>query len=138
MNLAKVSTALQVSIEELISKPQSRVKLIKAKDIPIETKSKNKIRVEKLLPDPIPGMEIDRMVLLPGGRLKGTPHIEKTKEYFYCEEGSVKVYVQRGQYELKKGDALAFPGDEAHAYENMSRVKKAVCFSVVVFAPNGV
>lgn len=137
-NLVKISAALHVSVEELISQPQSRIKLTKAKDIPIVSKSKSQVIVEKLLPDPIPGMEIDRMVLKPGSRMKGTPHISKTKEYMYCEEGSIRVYVQRGQYDLKKGDALAFPGDEPHAYENLSRVKKAVCFSVVVFAPSGV
>lgn len=136
-NLAKVSNALQVSLEELISQPQSSTRLIKANEIPVERKSKNQVAVEKLLPDPIPGMEMDRMTLSPGGRLKGTPHIVRTKEYLYCSSGSVNVYVNRAKYQLEAGDVLAFPGDEPHAYENASQSEKATCFSVVVFAPTG-
>lgn len=136
MNLAKVSAALQVSLEELISQPRSQLKLIKAAEIPVEKKSKNQVRVEKLLPDPIPGMEIDRMTFSPYSRMKGTPHILRTKEYLYCSEGEVRVYVQKQQIDLRKGDVLAFPGDEPHAYENLVG-KKTVCFSVVVFAPTG-
>lgn len=137
-NLAKVSSALQISVEELIAKPRENTKLIKACDVPVVTKFKSQVSVEKLLPDPIPGMEIDRMTFVPGGRLKGAPHISRTKEYLYCSEGSVFVYVSKKQFELKKGDVLAFPGDEPHAYHNGSSTKKAVCFSVVVFAPYGV
>ena len=136
-NLAKISGALQVSVEELISQPQSNTRLLKSKDVPVELKSKNQVTVEKLLPDPIPGMEIDRMTLIPGGRLKGTPHIARTKEYLYCSSGKIAVYVNRTKYDLEAGDVLAFPGDEPHAYENASKAKKATCFSVVVFAPSG-
>lgn len=136
-NLAKISTALQVSVEELISQPQASTRLVKANDVPIEKKSKNQVTVEKLLPDPIPGMEIDRMILSPSGRLKGTPHIARTKEYLYCSSGNINVYVNRTKHELQTGDVLAFPGDEPHAYENASSSKKATCFSVVVFAPIG-
>lgn len=136
-NLAKISSALQISVEELIAKTRASIKLIKASDIPVVIKSKSQVSVEKLLPDPIPGMEIDRMTFAPGGRLKGTPHITRTKEYFYCSEGSVNIYVGKNQFEVKKGDVLVFPGDEPHAYHNLSSNKKAVCFSVVVFAPYG-
>ncbi len=137
-NLAKVANALQVSVEELISQPQPSTRLVKSNDVPIEKKSKNKITVEKLLPDPIPGMEIDGMSLAPGSRLKGTPHIARTKEHLYCSSGPMNVYVNRTQHQLETGDVLAFPGDEPHAYEKASRSKKATCFSVVVFAPTGI
>ncbi len=83
-------------------------------------------------------MEIDKMSLEPGSRLKGTPHINRTKEYLYCNSGSIKVYVNRKQYVLNQGDVLCFPGDEPHAYENPSASKKATAFSVVVFAPSGI
>ena len=136
-NLAKISGALQVSIEELVSVPQEAVKLVQAKEVRVEQKSKNKVRVEKLLPDPVPGMEIDRMTFLPGSRLKGAPHIARTKEYLYCSLGSLQVYVQGSVYTVKAGDVLAFPGDEPHAYENLSSTKKAIGFSVVVFTPQG-
>lgn len=135
-NLAKLSRALQISVEELLSEPQASVKLIKASDIPVQIK--NQVQVEKLLPDPIPGMEIDRMTLEPKGRMKGTPHIERTKEYLYCASGRINLYVSGKKYELSAGDLMAFPGDGPHAYENPDSRKKATCFSVVVFAPTGI
>jgi transcriptional regulator with XRE-family HTH domain len=135
-NLAKISEALQVSLEELLSAPQSATQLVKSRDVPVETKSKSQVRIEKLLPDPISGMEIDRMNFAPKARFKGTPHISRTKEYLYCAWGKVAVYVNRTKFELSAGDVLAFPGDEPHAYENVSSKTSASCFSVVVFAPN--
>ena len=137
-NLAKISSALQISVEELIAKPRESTKLIKASDVPVISRTNSQVLVEKILPDPIPGMEIDRMILKPSGRLKGTPHINRTKEYLYCSNGAVKVYVGKKKFDLDKGDVLAFPGDESHAYHNASSSKKAVCFSVVVFAPYGI
>ena len=134
-NLVKISSALQISVEELLSPPQTNIKLIKSQDVPIQNKSRNRVQVEKLLPDPIPGMEIDRITLEPGSRLKGTPHIDRTKEYLYCSKGVVNTYVDKSLFALSEGDVLAFPGDEPHAYENPHRSKKAICFSVVIFAP---
>ncbi len=136
-NLSKVAAAFNVSVEELISKPRSNVQHIKATDIPLQSKSGDQIIIAKLLPDPIPGMEIDRMTLQPGARFKGTPHISRTKEYLYCAEGTLRVYVNKTSYDLESGDLLSFPGDEPHAYQNPSSRKKSIGFSVVVFAPSG-
>ena len=133
-NLAKISIALQISIEELLCSPRVNIKFLKAGDIPIQKKSRNRVRIEKLLPDPIPGMEIDRMIFQGGSSLKGTPHIPRTKEYLYCSKGSLRVYVNKQQFDISQGDVLAFPGDEPHAYKNLSPSKLAIGFSVVVFA----
>ncbi len=133
-NLMKITGALQISIGELISRPQLKVRHIKAVDIPTLDRTKVHTEVKKILPDPIPGMEIDLLTLKPNGRFKGTPHISQTKEYFYCLEGKINIYVDKSKYELTKGDLLAFPGDEPHAYENESLTKKAKGFSVVTYA----
>lgn len=137
-NLVKVSNALQVSVEELLSKPHESTKLTRANEIRVMEKSGGQVLVEKLLPEPIPGMEIDKMNLAPGARMKGTPHIARTREYCYCETGKINIYVSRKKHELSAGDVLSFPGDEPHAYENANTSKKASCFSVVVFAPQGI
>lgn len=133
-NLLKITGALQISIGELISRPQLKVRHIKASNIPTLENTKIHTEVKKLLPDPIPGMEIDLLTLKPNGRFKGTPHISQTKEYFYCLEGKIIIYVDKAKYELSKGDLLAFPGDEPHAYENSSEQRKAKGFSVVTYA----
>lgn len=136
-NLVKLSSALQVSLEELISSPHAQTRLVKAKDIIVKRASRGQVEVKKLLPDPIPGMEIDHLSISPGGRMKGTPHINHTREYLYCAAGHINVYVEKAKYQLSVGDLLVFPGDEPHAYENASQSKKAIGFSVVTFAHKG-
>src|ERR1700722_16421379 len=56
--LNRAAAALQVSIEELIAAPRSAVRHYPAKDVPV--KMRGVVAMRKLLPDPIPGMEIDR------------------------------------------------------------------------------
>ncbi|MDP8998588.1 MAG: helix-turn-helix domain-containing protein, partial [Myxococcota bacterium] len=62
--LNRCAAALQVTIEELIRAPRSVVKRYPAAALPIRTRGM--VTIRKLLPDPIPGMEIDRMELPPG------------------------------------------------------------------------
>ena len=133
-NLAKVSWALQVSIQELIGRPIQEDQLIKAQDVPLQNRLH--VQIEKLLPDPIVGMEIDRMTFAGGGHLKGIPHTENTKEYLYCEKGAVRVHINKQQFDLSSGDIFSFRGDRPHTYENLHKVKKTICFSVVVLAQN--
>ena len=132
-NLARVAAALQVSIEELIASPRPAVKLIKAKDIPTVRRSQGMALVHKLS-DPIPGMEIDRLELTPGGRMGGVPHVTGTKEYLTCISGRITVQVGGETHALSQGDVLAFPGDQAHSYQNPGS-KPALGISVVVLAP---
>ncbi|PWT89181.1 MAG: DNA-binding protein [Acidobacteria bacterium] len=130
-NLVKVAGALQVSVEELLSPPRASCKLIKSKDL-VKTQKGSTLLI-RLLPDPIPGMVIDRMEIDEGGRLGGVPHVEGTKEYFTCMQGEVTVYVAGEKYRVQEGDVLAFPGDQAHSYSNTGK-QKAVCLSVVALA----
>ena len=133
-NLLRISKALQISLEELLSPPREEVKLIPKDEVEVLVKSKGGAQIHKLLPEPIPGMEIDRFVLEPGARFRGTPHLAKTKEYLYCASGKIAIYVQGRRWEVEKGSVLAFPGDEPHAYENLDARRKAEAFSVVVLA----
>lgn len=134
-NLLKVSAALQVSIEELLSPPRQNVRHFKKEEVRLELRSRGAVKIKKLLPDPIPGMEIDRMEFEPGAKLKGTPHIDRTKEYLYCQQGSVKVYIEGESYTVKQGEVLTFSGDRAHAYVALEKQRKTICFSVVALAP---
>jgi len=134
VNLARISAALLVSFEELVHRPRPLCQLVKAKDIRATKRNQGLATVFKLLPDPIPGMEIDRIQMEIGGKLGGVPHSEGTKEYLTCIRGSITVTVLGAKYLLEEGDVLAFPGDHPHAYQN-SGSSKAVGFSVVVLAP---
>ena len=116
--LARLSLALQLPLEELLSPPKAR----------------GAARVAKLLPHAIPGMEIDRMELAAGGRMVGVPHRPGTHEYLYCEKGKLALVVAGERFELEAGDVAAFAGDQRHSYENPGR-GPAVAFSVVTLAP---
>lgn len=90
-NLARVAAALQVSFEELLAASRSQTKLICKEEVKSLKKGKGQVTVFKLLPDPIPGMEMDRMEFEPGARLGGVPHSAGTKEYFHCVQGQLTV-----------------------------------------------
>lgn len=133
-NLIKISGAVQVSIEELLSRPRSPTQLIRVNDIPLIKKSSGNVNLFKLLPDPIPGMEIDRLEMKPRSRMGGTPHTQNTKEYLICCEGQVELALNKETFLLNKGDLLAFPGDAPHSYRNPGE-SNTICISVVAFSP---
>ncbi|MCO5142323.1 MAG: helix-turn-helix domain-containing protein [Oligoflexia bacterium] len=132
-HMTKIAAALEVSVEELLQQPRPTCLLKKASEFEREKKNKKGAFVYKLLPDPIPGTEIDRMEIPKNIRFPGVPHTSGTKEYFVCEKGQVTVYVAGETYVVNEGDLLAFPGDQAHAYHNKGNIK-AICYSVVVRA----
>jgi transcriptional regulator with XRE-family HTH domain len=131
--MAKLAETLQVSIEELLSQPRSACTHIKAEDVPFAARGLDAGRLYKLLPDPIPGMEIDRLELKEGCTFAGVPHVANTKEYLTVIQGNLRISVAGEQYELKPGDVLAFPGDQKHSYCNTG-TGLAICISVVVLA----
>lgn len=131
--LLKISQALKISIDELTSAPFVECIHIKAKDVPVDRRSKIGVTLRKLLPDKIPGTEMDEIQLAPGATITGVPHVEGTREYFTCTSGEISVGVLGKLYILSKGDVLTFPGDKPHSYKNNSRTN-ATGISVVFFA----
>lgn len=129
--LDAVATAFQVTIEELIAAPRSEARHY-PKDA-LFTKTRGAVTVRKLLPDPIPGMEIDRMDFPPGSKMVGVPHTPGTREYLTCESGELLLVASGEEYRLAAGDVVAFRGDQRHSYANTA-TKKAVVYSVVVIA----
>jgi transcriptional regulator with XRE-family HTH domain len=130
--LVRVSTALQVSLEELVSPPRATAKHFPAATLP--TRTRGTVSVRKLLPDPIPGLEIDRMDLPARGRMVGVPHRAGTREYLTCEAGEIVLVASGERYVLKEGDVVVFRGDQPHSYLNESS-RAAVGYSVIAIAP---
>jgi transcriptional regulator with XRE-family HTH domain len=129
--LNRAAAALQVSIEELIRAPRPAVKHFPARAVPV--RMRGDVAVRKLLPDPIPGMEIDRMELPPGAKLVGIPHVPGTTEYLTCERGSLVLVAAGESWTLAQGDVVVFRGDQRHSYANPGD-RPAVGYSVVVLA----
>lgn len=133
--LTRLAGALQVGIEELLSQPRARCRLFRKGSLPVETKGpRDRVTVHRLLPDPVAGMAIERMVLRPGGRLPGVPHRAGTREYLYCERGALTLWATGERFDLQAGDVAVFAGDQPHSYTN-SGAASAVAFSVVAFVP---
>lgn len=131
--LVAISNALSVTIDELITPPSPEVSLIKSKQIKKVRKSGGRVLQYKLLPDPIPGMEIDKLEISPGARLRGVPHIAGTREYLNCLQGTVVLFSGGKKFQLTEGDVLSFPGDSPHSYFN-PEATISICFSVVTLA----
>jgi transcriptional regulator with XRE-family HTH domain len=127
--LDRVAHAFQVTLEELVAAPRSEARRYPRTELP--EKIRGGARVRKLLPDPIPGMEIDRLVLAPRGRMTGVPHTPGTREYLTCESGEIVLVASGEEYQLEAGDVVAFRGDQRHSYANPG-AKPAVAYSVVV------
>jgi XRE family transcriptional regulator, regulator of sulfur utilization len=136
-NLARLSQALQIPIENLLTPKRAACKLIAANDIPVQERSQGQVKIYKLLPDHLPNMDIDRIEISPGSQMKGVPHPQGTKEYFHCLQGEMTVSVLGNQYTVKKGDVLAFPGETNHVYLNKGKTI-AIGVSVVALIPVGV
>lgn len=129
--LNRAAAALQVTIEELIRIPRAQAKYFPAQAL--VTRQRGPVTVRKLLPDPIPGMEIDRMELPPGARLVGIPHVPGTTEYLTCETGAIVLVASGEAWTLAPGDVVVFRGDQRHSYANREK-RTAVGYSVVVLA----
>jgi transcriptional regulator with XRE-family HTH domain len=130
--LHRVALALQVSIEELIAMPKASARLYSRAALP--TRQRGEVEVRSLLPDPLPGMLIERMELPPRTTLIGVPHTAGTREYLTCERGSLTLTASGERWNLATGDVVVFRGDQRHVYSN-GGASTAVGYSVVVLAP---
>ena len=130
--LVRAANALQVPLEELIGPERQSAKLYKSKSLP--SRQRGNVRVRRLLPEAIAGMQIERLEFAPGAYMQGVPHTSGTREYLTCEVGKVELSVAGAAWELSPGDVLVFRGDQKHGYRNLA-ADTAVAYSVVALAP---
>lgn len=132
--LTRVAATLRVSIEELLSPPRALCRLYRVHELRHRLRGAAQIR--DLLPDPLAGLQIERLALAGGGRLLGTPHTAGTREYLTCERGRLALSVAGEVQVLDAGDVLVFRGDQKHSYHNPQETE-SIGYSVVVLAPAG-
>ena len=130
--LHRVAAALQVSLEELVARPRASARHYPKESLPVRIWGPGFVR--KLLPDPLPGMDFERMELPHQARLSGVPHTPGTREYLVCESGTMALVASGERFVLEPGDVVVFRGDQKHSYENVGS-KAAVGYSVVLLAP---
>ena len=130
--LIKVANALQIRVDELLAAPLRSVQHHRAADLP--TRARGQVAIRKLLPQPLPGLDLERMVLPVGARMTGVPHTPGTREYLTCERGTIELAVAGDRFLLAEGDVVTFRGDQRHGYHNPG-TNVAVAYSVIAFAP---
>ena len=129
--LYRAAHALGVSMEELVAEPKAALRHYPRGSLPV--RSPGDATVRRLLPDPIPGMEIERIELPPRGRMPGNPHTPGTREYLTCERGRILLVASGERWELEAGDVVVFRGDQRHSYANAGE-SIAIGYSVVTLA----
>jgi transcriptional regulator with XRE-family HTH domain len=130
--LVRVAQALAIRLEELIEPPRRLGRLYRAGSLPSRTRGP--VVVRKLLPESIPGLEIERMELPAGSAMAGVPHTDGTREYLTCERGRIELTAGGEAFTLDPGDVVVFRGDQRHGYRNAGS-GPAVAYSVVAFSP---
>jgi transcriptional regulator with XRE-family HTH domain len=130
--LHAVAVACQVSLEELVAEPRASAKLFRRGSLP--TRLRGKVLVSSLLPDKVPGMQIERLELPAGQRMVGVPHTAGTREYLTCESGELELVASGQSFAMKRGDVVVFRGDQRHSYANHGP-EPAVGYSVVMLRP---
>jgi len=129
-----VAQAFQVTLEELISTPRAACQFYAHGALP--RRVRGDVEIRKLLPDSVPGMEIDRFELPPKAHMTGVPHTPGTREYLTCETGAITLVAAGERWQLGPGDVVVFRGDQRHSYANAGD-KTAVAYSVVILARPG-
>lgn len=114
--LTRVAAALSVTIEELVSAPRGSARHFRAAELP--RRQRGQALVRRLLPDHVPGTDLERFELAPGGRMVGSPHTPGTTEYLVCETGPLTLVASGEQTALATGDVVVFRGDQKHTYLN--------------------
>jgi transcriptional regulator with XRE-family HTH domain len=131
--LVRVSQALGVSVEELIAPPRPSAKLYRAATL--DVRKRGGVAIRRLLPEPLVGLDIERLELPPGEQMTGVPHTPGTREYLTCEIGAIELTASGERWLLAPGDVVVFRGDQKHGYKNSGR-GKAIAYSVVVLNPH--
>jgi XRE family transcriptional regulator, regulator of sulfur utilization len=132
--LTKVAAALQVRIEELLSAPRTAARFVPARELFV--RRRGEVEVRRLLPEALPGLEIERMQFPPKASMTGVPHTPGTREYLTVEQGALELRLGGEHYRLGEGDVVMFRGDQRHAYANVA-TRISIAYSVIAFAPSG-
>jgi transcriptional regulator with XRE-family HTH domain len=127
--LRRVSQALQVTIEELVAPPRESAKKFTADELPVRGSALAKVR--SIVPEPLSGVQFERIELAARARFTGVPHRGGTREFLACESGAIAVFLGGEKWVLTAGEVLCFRGDQRHSYVNEG-AERAVGFSVVV------
>ncbi len=132
--LVKAASALNVDVEKLLRPPPEAARVTPAEVL--KSRRKGNVAVRELLPEPVVGLELERLSLPPKSHLSPAVHPKGTHKYAICEVGELSVNVGTSHYSVRTGDVVVFRGDQPHGFRNTGRAG-AVLYCVVTFAGVG-
>lgn len=133
--LLRISDALGVGLPALVAPPQPKpVRVTRSGDGAVLWSSESGSRgVLVAGTDPPDVVELWDWSLAPDDQHLSEAHTPGTKELVQVQQGTIMVTVADQSLTLAAGDAVAFPGDVAHAYANPG--PQPARFSLAVFEP---
>jgi transcriptional regulator with XRE-family HTH domain len=133
--LLRISDALGVGLPALVEPPQPKpVKVTRSGEgAALWTSETGGRGVLVAGTEPPDVLELWDWTLRPGDQHASEAHTPGTKELMQVRHGTVAVEVADRTVILEPGDALAFPGDVAHAYTNPHT--QPARFSLAVYEP---
>lgn len=127
--LCQVAAGLQVSIDELIGPPRDMGRRYRASEL--ATREVRGVEFREVVPDPLPGITLERMAFPPRSRVTGVPHVAGSREYLICERGGLVLTTESARWELEAGDVVVYRGDQSHGYHNPHN-EPAVVFTLIM------
>lgn len=132
--MMKVATALQVSIEQLIAPVREPVRHYLGSSIEVERRGK--VQARRLLPEPLHGIQMERLRFDAGAKLDTESAPPGTRLYVVCEDGEIDYEFGEFARRLKPGEVLVV--DAGHAVRMKNRQRgPAVAFLLSAPAPPG-
>jgi transcriptional regulator with XRE-family HTH domain len=128
--LVQIANALNVGVDQLITKQKAQITLYKEEDILKEMRGEH-VEILKLFPDAKKGIAIDKVQIQPGEIFRGQSHLSGTKEYLTVLEGKLQIIIEGETFIVERNQVLAFQGDVRHSYKNIGK-EKLVYLSVVI------
>ncbi len=120
-NLAKISEALGISIDELLTPRKHPVWGTSTFEPTAETYDKGKVRIFGLLPASLRSLNVKRFEIDPSGRLNGQQHPKLSREFVTMLSGELILRIDdEFPMTLRKGQSVQFRCDRPYNYENLS------------------
>lgn len=132
--MMKVAAALHASIEELIAPPRRALRHYAMESLQLERHAK--VRIRRVLPEPIPGVRLERLQLEPGASLPSEAATASLRRYITCELGELECEWEEQAYCLVAGDVAVVDPGASFRLRNRKR-RLAVAYTLTAPAPAG-
>ncbi len=132
--MMKVAAALQVSIERLIAPVREPLRLYPRASLGVARRGRAQVR--QLLPEPVPGIRMERLRLDAGARFDTESSAPGMRLYLACEDGEIDYESGDAACCLKCGDVLVIDSGCSVRLKNRQE-GSAVVFALSVPAPAG-